>query len=118
MRIGSLKGSLASLVVCVGVAIGGQAHAGSANDVRVGQLIPGAAGFTFLTTGGTRSGAPACATLSTTWAIDVSTPQGQAMAASVITAFSTGRTMYIGGLDSCSTFQPNAETVFFLAINS
>ena len=106
------------LAACAGVSTRAQAIAGSASDVQISQIIPGAAGFTFMTTGGTRSTAPACATLPSTWAIDVTTAQGQAMVASAITAFSTGKRMYIGGSGLCPSFQPNGKSVFFLAINS
>ena len=109
---------LSILAVWAGVSIPELAIAGSASDVQISQIIPGTAGFTFMTTGGTRSAAPACATLPNTWAIDVTTAQGQAMVASAITAFSTGKRMYIGGSGLCPNFQPNGESVFFLAINN
>jgi hypothetical protein len=119
MIYGIMKTVSSFIAIILTSITGFQAHAGTAIDVTISQLVPGMAGFTFIAAAGTRTAVPACAiTLPNTWAIDVTTPQGQAIAASIITAFSTRKKVYIGGLGTCPVFQPNAESVFFIAVSS
>lgn len=106
----------AFLMAATGALTVTQAHAGTETNATIAQLVPSASGFTFITSGGVRTSPPSCAApLLTTWAVDVTTPQGQAIVATVITAYSMGKKIYISGTGSCPSFQPNGESVFFIA---
>jgi hypothetical protein len=90
--------------------------AGSASG-KVLQLAPTSAMFTFvLSTFST--GAPACATVTNHFAIDVSTTQGQSLAAALMVAFSSGYTVDIVGTNSCNAGQANEEQISFIVVHS
>ncbi|WP_311270686.1 hypothetical protein [Sphingobium sp. WCS2017Hpa-17] len=75
------------------------------------QLIPGDNGYNFRGSG-TRTTKPSCHTgAENQWFIDTSTPAGQAMVATVISAFYNGNTMNIFGTDTCLPGQSNVEAV-------
>ncbi|MEA1673847.1 hypothetical protein [Nitrospirillum sp. BR 11163] len=93
------------------------AVAGGLAQGYITQIIPLSNGlFTFVFSG-TPAGAPACATFANHWAVDVSTPSGQAIASSAITAFSAGYPMYVSGTGTCAANQSNTELVNYLAIS-
>lgn len=96
-----------------------EAHSGTLNNAKVLELVPSSQGFSFVTTGGTRQSTPQCASGNPVgWAVDNSTPQGQAIAASIITAFSTGKNIYISGTGSCPVWNSTSEQVFFVAVKN
>lgn len=92
------------------------AFAGSASGGKVTQLVSANTSFGFVTNG-TRSAVPTCASgAPNQWVIDMSTPAGQGMAATVLTAFSLGKTVDIQGSGACSTIQPNVEAVQYVVV--
>jgi hypothetical protein len=106
------------LLVCAFVMAGiAPARAGTQSETNIFQLVPGTGAFAFLMTGGTRASVPSCASANpNSWVVDVSTPQGQALAASIMTAFATGKKIYIQGTGACPAFNPATEQVFFVAV--
>jgi len=62
----------------------------------------------FQTNGG-HPNAPACATTGR-WAVDVTTPAGQAMWSTVLTAYSQNRAVTVGGTGQCNVWG-DSETV-------
>ena len=62
----------------------------------------------FQTNGG-HPNAPACATTGR-WAVDVTTPAGQAMWSTVLTAYSQNRPVTVGGTGQCNVWG-DSETV-------
>lgn len=102
--------TFAALAVCVPV------QAGTAAGGKVTSLIPANTSYSFVTNG-TRVSVPSCATgAPNNWVIDMSTPSGQGIAASIITAFSLGKSMDIQGTGTCPAVQPNVEAVQFVAV--
>lgn len=85
------------------------AQAGSAALGSITDLRPHSSGMFFMQTG-VRNAAPSCATVTQRWAIDVSTPQGQAMAAALLTAYIARKRITILGTDTCSVWA-NTETI-------
>lgn len=86
---------------------------GEQTDGAVTGLLPSQASFSFIASGA-RSSSPVCATAANYWSVDLSTAQGQAISASVVTAFATGKTINVCGTGSCSTSAPDRETVLYV----
>lgn len=92
------------------------AHAGAVGGATITQLVPGVNYFGFVAVGD-RASVPACAASAADhWVIDNSTPQGQAMAASIMTAFSTGKKVSVVGTGNCPSNQGDTEQVFYLVV--
>lgn len=68
---------------------------------------------------GARTGPPGCQNGNTPkrWAIDGSTPAGQATLAALLTAYSLGKPIFIYGTGACPNW-PDTETVSWFAIAS
>jgi hypothetical protein len=83
---------------------------------QVEQLIPSANSFTFLASVES-SGVPACAGgTANFWTVDTTTPQGQAIAATVLTSFASGRRIKIHGTGACLASQSDVEQVFYVVV--
>jgi hypothetical protein len=92
------------------------ALAGEQSGGQVEQLIPSANSFTFLASG-KRSGVPACASgTANFWTVDTTTSQGQAIAATVLTSFASGRRIKIHGTGACLASQSDVEQVFYVVV--
>jgi hypothetical protein len=92
------------------------ASAGEQSGGQVEQLIPSANSFTFLASGA-RSGVPACAGgTANFWTVDTTTPQGQAIAATVLTSFASGKRIKIHGTGACPPSQSDVEQVFYVVV--
>lgn len=65
---------------------------------------------------GARTSPPACATIPTRWAIDVSTATGQAAEANILTAFATGQPIFVYGTGTCSV-DGSSETALYVTVN-
>jgi hypothetical protein len=105
-----------ALALVLGLLLTTSAYAGSQSGGKVVQLLPSAQSFTFLADGA-RSSVPTCAAgAANFWTVDLSTPQGQAIAASIMTAFSTGKNVNIYGTGACPSFQPDREGVFYIVV--
>ncbi len=62
-----------------------------------------------------QSGAPACATVASRWAIDGTTPAGKIQVAAVLAAFAMGKKIAVWGAGTCSVWG-DTETVNFLQV--
>ena len=58
---------------------------------------------------------PACAAASGNWAFDLTTPGGQAMYATAITAYSTKANVWVDGTGSCGDWI-DRETISFIGL--
>lgn len=107
--IGIWVGKFARIAATVGaLGFGGVAMAsGSGSGYVVG--INSEAGTGKFQTNGGHPNAPACATTGR-WAIDVTTPAGQAMWSTVLTAYSQNRAVTVGGTGQCNVWG-DSETV-------
>jgi hypothetical protein len=71
-----------------------------------------------LFSGGPRSGVPACGINNPNrWAIDASTPAGQAAASVLITAWMNKKRVWVTGFNSCSIWG-DTETVLFFNVEN
>jgi len=107
-------------IMMTGALVASPALAGSAGPGVVTRItgVPASTPPTILFyTNGPRTSAPACATMTDRWVIDVSTPSGQAAAAIVISAQAQGKTIYVTGTGTCSIWT-DTETVNFLDVSS
>jgi hypothetical protein len=105
------------LACAAALAFASAANAGNQSGGKAITLIPTNNGAYSFVSNGTRVGTPPCASgAPNNWAIDLSTPSGQALAASVITAFSSGKTMDIVGTNTCLAAQPDVEQVSYISI--
>lgn len=74
-------------------------------------------GHIYFAQSGPRTAVPACgAGDATRWAMDPSTPSGQAGIAIVLTAYALHKQVYIGGTGNCATASPDAESIFYLYV--
>lgn len=81
--------------------------AGTSNGAPTGVL---AAQFGIVMfSAGTKTGAPACASIPTDWAINTTTPEGKSLYALLLTAVATGRNVAITGSNTCDAW-PDRET--------
>lgn len=72
-------------------------------------------GALLVSTDAAQSGAPACATVASRWAIDGTTPAGKVQAAAVFSALAMGKKIAVWGTGTCSVWG-DTETVNFLQI--
>lgn len=70
-------------------------------------------GRAFFYVTGPRTTPPACSTVPGRWVFDASTAQGQAMMAGLMTFYSQGKQIAVGGTNSCPTW-PDTETVQYI----
>lgn len=103
------------LALCLS-ALGGSAATsayanGSGSGLVVGLNAEGPSGK-FSTSGG-HPNAPPCST--GRWAVDISTTQGQAMWATIMTAYAQKLAIAVGGTGACSVW-PDSETVAWVQL--
>jgi hypothetical protein len=97
-------GRLQRLVLGAGLSVlAASANAGTQGPGYVSALVIQPT-IIFFSTSGVRSGAPACATASSRFVFDNNTVRGQELLALLLTAYSTGRTVSVGGTGDCSTY--------------
>ncbi len=101
------------LITC----ISSSAYAGTGFGGSVVSLVPNVGGaFTFAYSG-THNSSPSCGLVTmANWAIDVSSPSGQAAAAAVTTAFALGLKVNIMGTGTCPASEPDEESVRYVEI--
>jgi hypothetical protein len=90
------------------------AFAGTSDVGGISGVLPHYAGLLF-NQSGTRYSAPACATLSGRWVINVGTPQGQAMAAALLTSYMAHKRITVVGTGDCGVWS-DTETVAYFRI--
>jgi hypothetical protein len=96
------------------LSISGPVSAGSAGLGTIVVVLPHYAGLFFNSTG-SRVSAPACAGTPARWVINVNTPQGQMMAAALLTAQSRGKRVSVYGTGDCAVWF-DTETVAYFQI--
>jgi hypothetical protein len=106
--------SVATSAVAIGFC--SPAMAGQGVGGKIGSIVPVVGGaFTFAYTG-THISPPGCATTVANWAIDVSTPSGQAAASAIMTAFSLNSYVNIRGTGACLAAEPDEESVVYVEV--
>ena len=94
------------------------AHASNAAPGYITQIIPQNTGVMFVFTDGARSAAPACASgQPTRYSIDTSSAAGQALAATVLTAFALHKQIQIFGTHTCDTWG-DTESISYFNLNN
>jgi hypothetical protein len=108
MRLISLLALMVGAVTCTAT----PAVAGSAGAGNIYGLIIANNGVVLFNTSGARVEKPACVgpNLDMRWAIDASTPAGQAQLAMLLNAYNTHKKIAVGGTHTCSAWS-DTETV-------
>jgi len=92
-------------------------QASSVNNVHVTMVVPNNAGVLQFFVDATRSGAPVCATATTTaWTISTNTMAGQTLASVLLTALAAGLPIDIGGIGTCEQMS-TVETVGYISLH-
>ncbi|KRA60252.1 hypothetical protein ASD79_08425 [Caulobacter sp. Root655] len=94
------------------------AHASDSAGGKISNILSYAdGGIVFFNHDGVRSALPSCpaAVLPTRWAINVSTPAGQARLAVLLSAYSLGKKIDIAGTGTCTLWQ-DTETLGYFVI--
>lgn len=92
----------------------GPVQAGGASMGQVTGVLAHNGGYFFNSTG-VRSAAPACASAVNRWVINTGTPQGQAIAATLLTAQSMRKRVIVNGTGNCAVW-PDTETVEYILL--
>lgn len=100
---------------CLALLATAPAQASTQTGVHVTNFIPNNAGVLLFYVDVGRTDAPACSLSPITWTINITTPAGQTMAASLLTAMVSGLTVDIGGTGVCEF--SGSESVGYLAIH-
>jgi hypothetical protein len=92
-----------------------KAFASNANFGFITQITHGPGGVILVVhTGGDRTGIPTCAEANPgRWAFNVNTPAGQSMLATILTVYSTGKRVNIGGSGACGDWG-DTENIIWL----
>jgi len=116
MRLAIPK-TIGALIGAAALASAAQAQASSAEWGYISYITPASNGFVYFQSSGARTALPACAdsspNLAKRWAIDITTPSGQAQLATLLSAFGTKQPIYIYGLGTCPTSDPTEKVSFF-----
>lgn len=105
------------LLFLIGLGLATPSWAGATGPGNVGSVLSFTGGQFLFTVTGTSGGRPACATQANRWAIDVTTAAGQALMASVLSAFALGKTITVTGQNTCAVW-PDTETVNYVEVLS
>lgn len=108
MRLSSYFALLIGAMTCTA----SPAIAGNAGAGYISGLIIANNGVVLFNTSGVRTDKPACVgpNLDTRWAIDASTPAGQAQLAMLLNAYNLHKRITVGGTHTCSAWG-DTETV-------
>lgn len=98
--------------------IGGSAHASATGPVLVTSVTPTNYGMVYFIHGpGVRSPAPSCgAANGTRFAFNITTPSGQAMLSTLLTAFATHKPVTVMGTGSCDAAAADTESVVYFMV--
>lgn len=88
--------------------------AGSAGIGSIITVFPHSQAGLFFEQTGTRVSPPTCATQAIRWVIDVTTSQGQAMVAALLTAQSRGKRISIQGTGDCEVWGDTETVLYFI----
>ncbi|WP_375396473.1 hypothetical protein [uncultured Sphingomonas sp.] len=109
-----LKCKLAVAIALLGLSGQTPAQASSAGAGAIHNVLPiQNNGPVLFNQDGTRSTPPACSTIPGRWAIDASTPGGQAKLAVLLTAYAQGRQITVYGTGICDVWV-DTETVLYI----
>ena len=97
------------------LAVSAPAVAGSSALGSITGVLPHSSGGLFFAQTGTRSAAPSCATVIQRWVINVTTAEGQAMAAALLTAYMAHKRITVQGTGDCGVWA-DTETVNYFII--
>ena len=94
------------------------AYASSAAPGYISQIFSMRNGVLMFSSSGTRSAAPGCqgAAVPRRWAINASTPSGQAQAAALLTAYSLRKQIQIEGANSCDDWGDTETVNYFFTV--
>jgi hypothetical protein len=106
MKIGSLA--------FVGLFLASQAYASTSINVKSIELIAVDAGAILFRVDAAKSGGPACDTAHR-WSIAANTSNGQALAATFLSAYMAGRTITVVGTGAC-TIWGDSEDVSYIVV--
>jgi hypothetical protein len=87
-------------------------HAVGVSTGPVGAVLAGENAVVFFNSG-THQNKPACSTVANDWAINLATPGGKALLATLLTAYSLKKSIYVSGKGVCDAW-PDRETVNYL----
>jgi hypothetical protein len=104
--------SWAAAAACVCVCTPVQASTSAPGKIY--NILSHRQGRLFFEQNGARSGAPQCATIAR-WVIDTTTAAGQSMAATVLSAWSLGRSVQVVGTNECGTWG-DTETADYVQV--
>lgn len=105
------------LAIILSLSLAAPAVASTAGAGNINTVLPLAgAGLVFSQTG-SRGTRPACDTQNR-WVIDVSTNVGQAMAATLLTAYAIGKKISIIGTGTCAVLSDTEIVSYFFTIDS
>lgn len=79
------------------------------------QITHMTAGVAFFDAAGGHPGQPACATLSR-WALNVTTPAGQSVLATLLMAYAQGKSVNFVGTGNCDVW-PDSESIAYVVLN-
>ena len=106
-RVALKIGMALALTCCAGAGSASTASGGTIAGISVQQ------GRLFFYVSGGRTSTPACHTVPGRWVFDASTAQGQAMMAAVMTFYSQGKQIAVGGTNACANW-PDTESVEYI----
>lgn len=95
------------------------AYASTAQPGYISQIFAMANGVVMFSSSGARSTPPGCqsAGVSQRWAIDATTPAGQAKVAALLTAYSLRKQIQIVGTGACPNWSDTETLDYFFTIN-
>ena len=88
------------------------AHAAGVSTGTVGAVLAGEGPVVFFHSG-THQNKPACSTVGDDWAINLATPGGKALHATLLTAYALKKSIYVSGKGVCDAWS-DRETVNYL----
>ena len=101
--------------VLAGIAAAAPASASDASPANPTSLFAMGSGAVLFSQSGSRTATPTCHTISQRWAIDASTPAGQARLSVLLTAFALHKQIAVHGAGICSVW-PDTETVDYFYV--
>jgi hypothetical protein len=104
--------AFAALAACLAVC--SPAHAGTSAPGPISNILSNSSGRLFFEIGGARAGQPACA-IHGRWVMDTTSPAGQSMAATLLSAFGLGKSVFVAGTGECGLWG-DTESVDYLQI--
>jgi hypothetical protein len=109
-----MKNILSCVALSTCLAVCPPAHAGTSAAGQVSNILSNRVGRLFFEVSGSRAGQPSCA-IHTRWVIDTTSPAGQSVAATLLSAYGLGRNVMVAGTGECGLWG-DTESVDYLQI--